>query len=346
MAVIDLVKLDAYSDDFIVQKFLSEHEWELRLGSQLVVNPSQEAIFVKGGVALDVFGSGTHTLTIGNIPLLRKLVNSIFGDKTPFTSEVWFINKTVKRDLKWGTPKRIPVMDPKFGFPVNIGAFGQWGYRIEDSRSFVTQIVGAQLYADSSKIYNYFIGEITEKVTQSISSLVVQGTSIIDINSKLKDLSSIVINDITDEFNRFGIELVNFTISNISIAPEEMQKIQEVMAKRMEVEQLSSVNVGQSYLAVKNLEIMKDAANNTGAAGTMLGGALGAGLAFGVGLPMGQQIASEVMKSPENQNSNQSGNINIDNTAERLTKLNKLLEAGLITKEEYETKRAAILDNI
>ena len=91
MAVVEVVKTDVPSDDFIVKKFESDKPWELALGSQLVVNEGQEAIFVKGGIALDVFTPGTHTLVSGNIPLLSKMINPAYGGKTPFTAEVWFI---------------------------------------------------------------------------------------------------------------------------------------------------------------------------------------------------------------------------------------------------------------
>ena len=46
MALIDRIKFDAPSDDILVWKFPSE---ELKLGSQLIVNQSQEALFLKGG---------------------------------------------------------------------------------------------------------------------------------------------------------------------------------------------------------------------------------------------------------------------------------------------------------
>ena len=164
MAIIDVVKLDVPSDDYIVQKYDSGKQWELALGSQLVVNEGQEAIFVKGGVALDTFAPGTHTLVSANVPLLNSIVKLPFGGVTPFTTEVWFVNKTIKRNMPWGTPQRIPAIEPQFGYPINVGACGQWGFRISDSRSFVTQIVGAQLGADSQKIYSYFIGEIINKI--------------------------------------------------------------------------------------------------------------------------------------------------------------------------------------
>ena len=139
MALIDRIKHDAETDDLLVWKSPRE---DIRIGSQLIVNQSQEAVFVKGGQVLDLFGPGTHTLTTANIPLLRKLVNLPFGGQSPFTAEIWYINKTVKGGLKWGTKAPIPVIDPKYNFPVSVRAVGKWGLRIADSRSFVAQIVG------------------------------------------------------------------------------------------------------------------------------------------------------------------------------------------------------------
>jgi hypothetical protein len=96
--IIDRVKYDSTSDEVLVFKFPGE---ELKLGSQLIVNQSQEAVFVKGGEACDVFPPGTHTLATGNLPLLSKVVDLPFGRQTPFSAEVWFVSKTVKRDLRW-----------------------------------------------------------------------------------------------------------------------------------------------------------------------------------------------------------------------------------------------------
>lgn len=345
MAVIDLVKIDVESDSFIVQKFNSEHQWELRAGTQLVVNEGQEAIFMKGGIALDVFTPGTHTLVSGNIPLLRKITNSLFDAKTPFTAEVWFVNKTAKRNLKWGTQQRIPLFDPQLGFPVNVGAFGQWGFRINDSRSFVTQIVGAQLEATSRKIYEYFIGEIVEKTSQTISLFMGNGLSIFQINAKLTDISTAVTKEICSEFERFGIELVNFSISNISISAEEMKKIQEVMAKKMEMQQLGSVNVGTGYITAKSFEVMQDAAKNPGTPGVFMGMGAGIGMGMGAGLPLGQSIAQTVPPAVQEMNSKSTVSFDSD-PLEKLAYLKKLLETGILTQEEYNAKRSAIIEKL
>lgn len=339
MAILDVVKLDVASDDFIVQKFNSEKQWELALGSQLVVNEGQEAIFVKGGIALDLFTPGTHTLVSANIPLISGITNSLFGGTTPFTTEVWFINKTAKRDMQWGTPQRIPVMEATLGFPINVGACGQWGFRIADSRSFVTQIVGAQLMADSQKIYRYFIGEITEKFGQAINSILGSGTPFFSINSQLTAISDIVKKAVEEEFSRFGIELVNFTISSINIPPKEMAQIQAVMSKRMEMQQLSNVQVGQGYVTAKSFEVMQEAAKNTGAAGAVMGAATGLGLGIGAAVPMTQAMTNSVQPGI-------APTASADSPVARLELLKQMYEKGLVTQEEYEQKRNKIINDL
>lgn len=45
------------------------------MGTQLIVQEGQAALFVCGGVVADVFYQGTHTLSTDNIPILKKLIN-------------------------------------------------------------------------------------------------------------------------------------------------------------------------------------------------------------------------------------------------------------------------------
>lgn len=103
MALINVIKCDINDGEFCY-KFPSD---DLKLGSQLIVYPSQIAFFVKGGEILDSFTSGTYTITSSNIPLLNKIINIPFGNESPFKAEVWFINQISKLDMPWGTPHPI-----------------------------------------------------------------------------------------------------------------------------------------------------------------------------------------------------------------------------------------------
>lgn len=335
MTLIDRVKYDAPDDTSFVWKFPSE---DLKIGSQVIVNESQEVIFVKGGQALDVLPPGTHTLTTGNIPLLNKLINLPFGGDTPFTAEVWYINKTVKRDLKWGTPAPIQVMDSTLGFPVSVRSFGKWGARIENSRSFVTQIVGSQLTADDQKVHSYFIGEIIQNLSKTIATAInVNKISILEVSSALGDISKLVNQLIEKEFQRFGIEIVNFNIESINIPDEEMEKIQKVFEKTLEAKELSKIQVGGAFNTIKTFEVLNNAAENP-AEGVGVGAMLGAGIGLGAGLPLGSQLGQK-LDINEKQDTSQ-------DPTDRLKKLKDMLEQGLITEEQFNLKRDEILKDI
>lgn len=110
--------------------------------SQLVVNESQEALFYKDGQALDLFASGRHSLDTENLPFLKRIFGKIFGGTTPFTCEVFFINKVSVMDIPWGTDSPIVLEDPKYHLIVGVRANGQTGIRVKDSRKFVVKVVG------------------------------------------------------------------------------------------------------------------------------------------------------------------------------------------------------------
>lgn len=344
MALIDRIKYDSPSDDSVVWKYPSE---EIRLGSQLIVNESQEAIFFKGGKVLDIFGSGTHTLSSGNLPLLDKLINLPFGSKTPFSAEIWYINKTVKRDLKWGTQGPIQVIDPLYNYPVSVRAFGSWGMRIADARSFVVQIVGTQVssmsqgYIGSERIEEYFTGEILQRLSDALAKFFVESNiSIFQASSKINDLSAFIASDIGPEFQRFGIDIVNFNVERISIPEEEQKKFQEILGKRMEIEQISQAQVGQAYATMRSFDTLEKAAENEGGgAGQLLGAGLGLGIGLGAGAPIGQQIGGAMNIDPQGQ-----GQVPGDDPMAKLQKLKQLFDGGLISQDEYDQKKKQILD--
>jgi membrane protease subunit (stomatin/prohibitin family) len=337
MALIDRVKYDADDDSLFVWKYPSE---SLVWGTQVIVNQSQQAIFVKGGEALDVLEPGTHTLSTGNIPLLNKLINIPFGGNTPFTAEVWYVNQTVKRDMKWGTPHPIQLMDPSLNFPVSVRAFGRWGVRVDNPRAFVSRLVGSQVDADATKVHEYFIGEINQKLNATLSvAMVGNRIGIFNISAMINELSELASTSIKEEFWRFGIELINFNIESISIPAEEMAKVQEVLGKKMEAEQLSQVSIGGAYAAIKSFDILNKVAENPGEGGG-LGTMLGAGIGIGAGLPIGQQIGQQMQVSSHNTNGG------VDDLKIRLNKLQKLLDANLITPEEFAQRREKMLAEI
>lgn len=345
MGLINRIKYDAPAHDAVAWKY--PHD-DIRLGAQLVVNESQEALFVKGGKALETFGPGTHTLSTGNLPLMSKLVNfGFFSRNTPFTAEIWFVNKTVRRDLRWGTKGPIQVIDPSYNYPIGIRAFGRWGMRVSDTRSFLMQIVGTQTstspsgYISSERIEEYFISEIIQRLSNALARYIIEKKiSAFELSACISELSGFVLTDIAGEFSRFGIEVVNFNIERVSIPDDEKARFQEVLGKRMEIDQISQADVGRAYVTMRTFDTLdKLAENSSGAAGQLLGAGLGIGAGLGAGAPLGQHIGSVMNIEPE-------PGLNLQAPVSRLEHLKKMLDAGLISQEEFDSKKKLILDSI
>lgn len=276
MAIIDRIKYDGSTNglQWLVHKYPSE---QFVLGSQLIVGTGQEALFVKGGEALDLFGPGTYTLSTGNLPVLNKLVNLPFGGKTPFSAEVYYINKTADLDMKWGTSNPIPLEDPKYGLILNVGAHGQYGITIADSRLFVSRIIGAVpngATANPVTVLRYFNGLINAKVKSVTAAYMIKNqVSFLEISQYLSELSEAFQEALNDEFDRFGIELVNFYCESIAPKPEEYEKL------RTYKEDLA---LGKDfYQQRRSLDIMEKLAENPSSGGIANAG-IGLGMGFGV----------------------------------------------------------------
>ena len=152
MAIVEVVKYDGNPDVF-AWKYPNS---ELGTWTQLIVNESQEAMLLKGGKVCDVFCAGRHTLSTENIPILNKLVNIPFGGRSPFSAEVWFINKAFSLDIKWGTSTPIQLQDPKYKVFVPIRSFGQFGIQIDDSQKLLMKLVGTLPLFDKTNLLKAF----------------------------------------------------------------------------------------------------------------------------------------------------------------------------------------------
>jgi len=281
MAIVKVVKYDGPPNVFAWK----HPDTQLGTWTQLIVNESQEAILFKGGQALDWFGPGTHTLETKNIPLLNKIINIPFGGQSPFSAEVWYVNKVTTLDVKWGTPTPIQIQDPKYNVFLPVRAHGQFGIRIKDARKFLTSLVGTLPAFTSNELIKYFRGAYLTKAKDSISEyLVKEKISALEINAYISEISDTLKENILPEFDNYGIELINFYVNDISVPEDDSAviKLKDALAKKAEMD-----IIGYSYQQERSFDTLESAAKNPGPAQSSL---LGAGLGLGMGLGVGRNF--------------------------------------------------------
>jgi membrane protease subunit (stomatin/prohibitin family) len=301
----------------LVWKYPSE---SIPLGSQLVVAPGQEVIFIREGNLGDRFGPGTHTLSTRNIPLLQKLVNLPFGGDTPFTAEVYFVNRIAKLDMKWGTADPIRVKDPTYDIIVPVRAYGQFGIKINDAAAFVLQLVGV-LHPDeitmTDRVTRYFRGAIISRVKDVIAEVIVsKRVSVLDVPAHLEEIGETCRERVGGEFERFGLEVLNFFVESISVPESDssVMALREALARKaatlidaearkaakvMEAEAQNAeiVTLGdERYRMKRSFDTMEKAVESKGGpGGTVMDLGIGLGAAGAIGKSM-RDIASQVVQ--------------------------------------------------
>ena len=293
MALIDVVKREM-TDNELCKKFPSN---DLRLGSQLVVYPSQIAFFVKGGMIYDEFETGTYTLKASNIPLLNKVINLPFGGNSPFQAEVWFVNLITKLDMKWGTNASIQLEDPKYNIIVPVRAFGQYGVKVTNPKIFLKTLIGNMSDFSAEKVDRYFKGKMLSLLNALIAKKVASdGISILEINTHLVEMSEYCNTEINVSFEKYGLELVDFSIVSINFPENDPSFVKLKAAKDLAARlKIAGRDV---YQMERSFDVLETAAGNEGTMGQMVGMGAGLGVGMGVGSGMSSMASQMINTNP------------------------------------------------
>ena len=360
MAIIDVLKYDG-PNDVLVWKWRSEssssREEELRMGSQLIVNQSQEACFFKGGELLDIFGPGTHTLSTKNLPFLSKLVGLVYGGDTPFSAEVYFVNKTVSMDAKFGLMP-FNMVEPTFKVPVPVSCRGSFALIVKDSKRFLTNMIGTVKDFNTKTLSELFRGVISENVKSTITKISrEQNLSPLELESIVYEVGTAVKSIINEHLQEFGIEIKLFNIESIPVIDED-QRVKDVVAQFQKIMAADVDERMRLKRRAENLEVYKversfdtteKAAENLGGGeggdGGGTGGIIGTMIGLGMVNPIAQQMGDMMAKNTPN--AHQAGSVSASEEAIKLLKqLGELKDAGVLTEDEFAQKKKELLEKL
>jgi len=282
MAILDLIEYVDERANELAHRVPEYGSGEFRLGSQCVVRESQRAIFVRDGKALDVLPPGRHTLSTANIPILADIISLPFGSKSPFRAEVYYVNMREFTDLKWGTPQPVLYRDKEFGM-IRIRAFGTYTMRVREPQQFLTQVVGTRASFTTDDIEEQLRSNIINEFNDMLGEMLV---SLLDVQSMSLDLATAAQHALSDDFARFGLELLTFQITAITPPEEVQQRIDE----RSSMNVLGDMRSYMQYQTAQAIGNVGEGGDSGGGSGSVAGDAAGLGAGFGVGMAMSEAM--------------------------------------------------------
>jgi len=271
---IDVIHWVDDTRDTMVWRFEREGH-EIKYGAKLTVREGQAAVFVHEGQLADVFTPGLYMLETNNMPILTTLQHWDHGFRSPFKSEIYFVNTTRFTDLKWGTKNPVMLRDPEFG-PTRLRAFGTYAIRVTDPAKFLVEIVGTDgeftMDEISFQIRNVIVQEFSRVIARS-------GIPVLDMAANTDDLGKLIAAEVSKTLAAYGLTMPEFYIENISLPPA----VEAALDKRTSMGIAGDLGRFTQYSAA---EAMTEAAANPA------GGGLAAGLGAGMGIAMAQNLGA------------------------------------------------------
>ena len=345
--------------DFIKKQFIDVLQWteegdgtlawrypmegmEIQNGAALTVRESQMAVFVNEGKVADVFGPGNHKLTTNTLPVLTYLKNWDKLFESPFKSDLYFFSTRQQLDCKWGTPQPITIRDKDFG-AVRIRAFGNFNFRIADPKLFHTEISGTRDVYTVADIEGQLRGTVLQNISNAIAS---SGIAFLDLAANQQMFASALTKELEPAYAAMGLKLDGMTVQNVSL-PEELQKILD--------QKIGMGMVGNDmgkFMQYQTAQAIPKFAENSGGGGGIAGDAMG----MGAGLAMGQIMAQNMQAGLAGANpaaaaqaaaaAAGAASVKPDDVMGLLEKLGDLKAKGILTDEEFSTKKAELLKKL
>lgn len=326
-------------------------EEDFNTNSTLIVMPGEEAIFVNQGTIEQIFESGTYKLSTNNYPFISRLKNAFSGGISTFNSVVYFVRKAHSVEIKWGTDSPIHVRDKVLGIATKLRARGSYKIQIDNAGKFLETLVGNNVqYQAQEDLNQYFITQFQSKIKSAIAKELMRSEiEVLGIDARLDEYSELIQPQIQEilEFN--GLKCIAFAIMAIDIddANGLREKYDQIGISQLETIRSAQAQkgaldtLGINWAQQQSVDILKTMAANPG----NIASEVGAGLAMGVAAGNTLGSMANKMFSNVSEMNQQTAVVNED-PIEKLAKLKKMLDAGLITQADFDSKKTEILGSI
>lgn len=210
---------------------------------------THEVIFLKGGAMLETLLPGEHRpIPVEPKKFLKKKVIKKYYTKYAF------VNVTSTLNVLWGTPNRVDLFDPFLDIPVQLGMHGSFIIRINNARKFIEKLGGLSKTYTTENLNEFFRDIMLTYIKDSLATVMIkEKITYYQIWSEVRRISNGILEDLAPKFDKYGVELCELNIVDISI-PEDVKRMVEKVYK----EKYELTSRGSSFEEVKQEQKEKE----------------------------------------------------------------------------------------
>ncbi|NTX33519.1 SPFH domain-containing protein [Myxococcus sp. CA033] len=316
-------------------------ENNIRMLTQLTVDADEVALFVKDGKVEGKLGPGRHQLDSNNIPFLSALVEKFTGGNL-FVAEVFFVSVREFAGVKFGGPIG-DVRDPETGLGIGTMVYGDFSIRVTDPEKLVVGLVGMGR-SSNEELLGWFKNQVLKVTRDRIAELLVKKRwPLLDVTSGAytEEIETEVISGLKPHVDGYGLTVVRMGNFHVSIKEEDegtLKKLSKDVAYSRLAGGFQQYAQGQAMLGAA--EGMAKGGDGSGS-GNALGG-MGMGMGFGMAQQFMNQNQQGQQQRPQ-EPAQQAAPADTRSPAQRLKEIKELKDAGVLSDEEYNAKRAELM---
>ena len=272
-----------------------------------------------------------------------------FGGISSDYKKIEFVNLREIRDIKFGTRGPLMYNDLFYGTDLEIYAYGSFSVQIGDPVRFVRNFVPANVMSysfDDPQARSQILAEFLQSFTVALNALSTQ-YRISQLPAQANDIAIKVANDTQNAGTwpaRFGFNIVKIGIENIEFSDASRELVQKFSANKMDLKAYEDVSQHASNVAAQQKIAHGVEEHGFGDAGAMM---FGAAFAQGINPMTAAQtnpaIAEQPMAAQRQTSTAAAPSMSVVEQLDAVKKLKELLDAGILTQDEFDSKKKQIL---
>ncbi len=275
-------------------------EKNIRMLTQLTVQPDEMAIFVKGGKVIGHLEPGTHSLDSNNIPFLSTLLEKFTGGNL-FVAELYFVSTREIPSVRFGGPVG-QLTDPVTQMMCETMVYGDFSVQVVEPETLIFKLVGSgKTLQSNNQFLDWFKSILMAHLSDALGELGLNWplNKVISPHFKL-ELQGSVTEKLKPELQRYGFEVVRFGNFVVSISDEDKAELNKRNMAIADDQRRMQMAQNPAYMTVAQVEALRGAGQGMAKGGGGADTAL-AGMGFGMGLNMSQMMGGAMQPQQQQQ---------------------------------------------